>query len=143
MSQQGYASHRKWVPLYHFFLALLVLAILIGSVVNVVKSSGTASFYSATLLLAVAAALVLVFFYVRAFPLKAQDRAIKAEENLRCYVRTGKLLDPRLTVRQIIGLRFASDDEYDALAEKAVQEQLGEGDIKKLIANWRSDDYRV
>lgn len=143
MSQQDYASHRKWVPLYHFFLALLVLAILIGSVVNVVKSSGTASFYSATLLLAVAAALVLVFFYVRAFPLKAQDRAIKAEENLRCYVRTGKLLDPRLTVRQIIGLRFASDDEYDALAEKAVQEQLGEGDIKKLIANWRSDDYRV
>ena len=143
MSQQDYASHRKWVPLYHFFLALLVLAILIGSVVNVVKSSGTASFYSATLLLAVAAALVLVFFYVRAFPLRAQDRAIKAEENLRCYVRTGKLLDPRLTVRQIIGLRFASDDEYDALAEKAVQEQLSEGDIKKLIANWRSDDYRV
>lgn len=143
MSHQDYASHRKWVPLYHFFLSLLVLAILIGSVVNVVKSSGSASFYSATLLLAVAAALVLVIFYMRAFPLKAQDRAIKAEENLRCYVRTGKLLDPRLTVRQIIGLRFASDDEYEALAEKAVRDQLGEDDIKKSISNWRSDDYRV
>ena len=143
MSQQDYASHRKWVPLYHFFLSLLVLAILIGSVVNVVKSSGSANFYSATLLLAVAAALVLVFFYIRTFPLRAQDRAIKAEENLRCYVRTGKLLDPRLTVRQIIGLRFASEDEYDALAEKAVRDQLGEDDIKKSISNWRSDDYRV
>jgi hypothetical protein len=143
MSQQDYASHRKWVPLYHFFLSLLVLAILIGSVVNVVKSAGSASFYSATLLLAVAAALVLVFFYMRTFPLKAQDRAIKAEENLRCFVRTGKLLDPRLTVRQIVGLRFASDDEYDALAEKAVRDQLSEDDIKKSISIWRSDDYRV
>ena len=29
-------------------------------------------------------------------------------EQLRHYVLTGKLLDPRLTVQQIVGLRFAS-----------------------------------
>ena len=77
------------------------------------------------------------------FPLKAQDRAIRAEENLRHYVLTGKLLDPKLTVRQIIGLRFASDREFVALAQKAAAESLSEDAIKKAIRNWRADTYRV
>jgi hypothetical protein len=140
---QDYSSHRRWVPAYHFFLSALVLATLIGSVVNVVKSAGTTGFYSATLLLAVSVALVLIFFYARSFALKAQDRVIRAEENFRCYVRTGKVLDPRLTVAQIVGLRFASDEEIDDLAERAIGESLSGDDIKKAIKNWRADDYRV
>ena len=54
----------------------------------------------------------MVFFFCRMFPLQAQDRAIRAEENLRHYVLAGKLLDSRLTIRQIIGLRFAIDEEF-------------------------------
>jgi hypothetical protein len=75
--------------------------------------------------------------------LKAQDRAIRAEENLRHYVLTGKLLDPRVTTRQVISLRFAPDEELVALAQKAAEENLSEDEIKKAIKNWRSDDYRV
>lgn len=60
--------------------------------------------------------LLLLFFFCRLFPLKAQDRAIRAEENLRHYVLTGNLLDSGLTMRQVIGRRFASDDEFIALA---------------------------
>jgi hypothetical protein len=75
--------------------------------------------------------------------LKAQDRAIRAEENLRHYVMTGKLLDPKLTVRQIIGLRFASDQEFVELAGRAVEENLSEDAIKKAVKNWRADTYRV
>jgi hypothetical protein len=87
--------------------------------------------------------LLLLFFIARLFPLKAQDRAIRAEENLRHYVMTGKLLDPKLTIRQIIGLRFASDQEFVELAGRAVEENLSEDAIKKAVKNWRADTYRV
>jgi hypothetical protein len=77
------------------------------------------------------------------FANKAQDRAIRAEENLRYFVLTGKLLDPRLSVRQIIGLRFASDAEFVALAQRAADERLSEDAIKRSVKNWRADLYRV
>ena len=64
-------------------------------------------------------------------------------ENLRYYLLTGKTLDAKLKVRQIIGLRFASDEEFPALVEKALKEKLSEKDIKKSIINWRPDYYRV
>lgn len=89
---------------------------------------------------------VIVFIeglYLRLFALKAQDRAIRVEENLRHYVLNGSLLNPKLDTRQIIGLRFASDEEFAELAEKAVEEGLSENDIKKAIKNWRGDYYRV
>lgn len=140
---QNYANHQRWVPAYHFLLALLVLAILIGSVVNLVKAAGTDGLYSASLILAMSVALVLIFYFVRAFPLRAQDRLIKLEENIRSHRRSGKLLDPKLEIRQIIGLRFASDEEFDALAARAVSEGLSEKEIKSAITNWRADTYRV
>jgi hypothetical protein len=77
------------------------------------------------------------------FSLKAQDRAIRAEENFRHYILTGKPLDSRLTTRQIIGLRFASDEEFPALAVRAVEENLSEDEIKRLVKKWRPDYYRV
>jgi hypothetical protein len=85
----------------------------------------------------------LLFWYCRVFPLKAQDRAIRAEENLRHFVLAGRLLDPRLGVKQIVALRFAPDDEFIALAARAVGQNLAPDDIKKAIVNWRPDEYRV
>lgn len=140
---QTYATHRRWVPAYHFVLSLLVLAILIGSIVNLVKSAGTDGLYSASLILAISVALVLIFYYVRAFPLRAQDRVIRLEENIRHYVRHGSFLDPKLDIRQVIGLRFAADSEVDALVERALSEGLTEDEIKKAIKAWRADSYRV
>ena len=52
-------------------------------------------------------------------------------------------LDPRLTVRQIIGLRFACDDEFAALARRAVEQGLSEDAIKREIKVWRADTYRA
>jgi hypothetical protein len=66
--------------------------ILIGSVVNLTKSWGDSTrFYSASLIVALTIALVLTAFFARTFALRAQDRAIRAEEQLRHYVLTGKL----------------------------------------------------
>ena len=56
---------------------------------------------------------------------------------------TGKTLDPKLTIRQIIGLRFASDDEFNALAQKAAAENISEVDIKKMVKNWKADNDRM
>ena len=72
-----------------------------------------------------------------------QDRAIRSEENLRHYVLTGKLLDSRLTIKQIVGLRFASDAEFPALARKAADEGLPLNEVKKQVKNWRADHDRA
>ena len=144
METQNYATHRRLIPLYHFVLFGVIVLTLIGSLVNLYHSLGDHQrIYSASLIVVIMFCLLLLFFFCRVFPLKAQDRAIRAEENLRHYVVTGKLLDPRLTIRQIIGLRFAPDEEFVALAQKAATENLSEDAIKKAIKHWRADTYRV
>ena len=142
METQNYKNHGRMVPGYHYVLFTLIVAMLIGGIVNVVKS-GHENFYSATLLILAAVILLLIFLYARSFSLKAQDRAIKVEENFRHYLLTGKPLSNDLTMRQIIGLRFASDEEFPDLAKKAVSESLSEKDIKESIKNWKADNYRV
>jgi hypothetical protein len=142
METQNYKNHGRLVPGYHYVLFTLIMAMLVGGIINAVKS-GHENFYSATLLVLVAVILLLSSYYTRIFSLKAQDRAIKAEENFRHYLLTGKPLSNDLLMRQIIGLRFASDEEFPDLAKKAVSESLSEKDIKKSIKNWKSDTYRV
>ena len=142
MKTQNYSNHSRFVPLYHFFTLLGTLVLFIGSIVNLVKSSGS-NLYNASLIVFGSLLLLLTAFYARVFSLKAQDRAIKAEENFRHYLLTGKPLDSKLTVRQIIGLRFASDEEFPDLVKKAVNENLSEKDIKKSVKNWKADNYRV
>ncbi|MGB7761671.1 MAG: DUF6526 family protein [Bryobacteraceae bacterium] len=144
MQEQNYANHRQLVPGFHFVLLGILGLTLIGSLVNLYKSLGShARLYSASLIVVLVVTSLLTALFSRMFALKAQDRAIRAEENLRHYVLTGKLLDPRLGVRQIIALRFASDDEFAALAARAAQESLDEDTIKRAVEHWRADTYRV
>jgi hypothetical protein len=141
---QSYKNHAQIVPLYHRVLSLLLLLILIGSIVNLTKSWGDSTrFYSASLIVAMTIAMVILYIFVRTFPLKAQDRAIRAEEQLRHYVLTGKLLDTRLTMRQIVALRFAGDSEFAGLAQRAVDQSLSPDAIKREVKQWRADTYRV
>jgi hypothetical protein len=82
-------------------------------------------------------------WFTRSFPLKAQDRAIRAEESLRHYVLTGKLLPSELKMSQVIALRFAPDDEFLALIDRAIKEKMTNKEIKMAIKNWKPDHYRV
>jgi hypothetical protein len=143
-TQQNSKNPAQIVPLYHWVLSLLILLILIGSIVNLTKSWGDSTrFYSASLIVALTIATVLLYIFVRTFPLKAQDRAIRAEEQLRHYVLTGKLLDSRLTMRQIVALRFASNEEFAALAQRAADQSMSPDAIKREVKHWRADMYRV
>lgn len=130
------------VPLYHYVAGTLVLLGFGGSIVNFIKADAH-THYSAALLLVAFLVLVLIFWYARAFALRAQDRAIRAEENFRHFILTGKPLDKELRMGQIIALRFASDAELPALAKKAVEEKLSQKQIKQAIQNWRADYNRV
>ena len=142
MKQQNYKNHSKYVIGYHIVTFLAILAFLGGTIRNLWNSSED-NLYSASLLVLLAFILLFMFYFIRSFSLKAQDRAIRAEEKLRYFILTGKSVSNKLTTRQFIGLRFASDDEFPALAEKAALENLSENDIKKAIKNWKADDYRV
>jgi len=144
MPEQNYANHRKLDTGFHKVLLPILLVTFGGSVVNLQMSFGDHQrLYSASLITVLTAAVFVICIYARVFALKAQDRAIRAEESLRYFQLTGKPLDSRLTVRQIVGLRFASDGEFAALVERSVKENLSAEDIKKSVKNWRADHYRV
>lgn len=144
MEEQSYAKHAQIVPLFHGVLFGLITIILIGSCYDLYRMVGRGtSRITAALLVAISFALMLLFLFTRIFPLKAQDRAIRAEENLRHFVLTGKLLDHRLGVKQIVALRFAPDAEFPELARKAADEGMTPDAIKKSVRSWRADHYRV
>jgi heme/copper-type cytochrome/quinol oxidase subunit 1 len=144
MKEQNYANHHRYVFMFHVVLFSLVVLTFIGSLVNLYESCGNHErIYSASLIAVISFCLLLFFFFCRQFPLKAQDRAIRAEENLRHFALTGKLFDARLTMKQILALRFAGDDEFLALAQKAVDEQLSADAIKKAVKHWRADRHRA
>lgn len=144
MQEQSYSNHSRLVKGFHGLTAITIAAFIIGSFVNLYHSfQQKDNLYSASLICLAGLIMVLLFWYIRSFPLKAQDRAIRAEEGLRYFILTGKRLDNRLRLSQIIALRFASDKEFPALAEQAVSENLSSADIKKAIQHWRADHHRV
>jgi len=144
MDQQSYAKHAKFVPMFHYALGPIIILSFLGSLINLWKSLGDHErLYSASLITAMSVALLLLFFFTRNFAMGVQDRAIRAEENLRHFALTGKLLDRRLTIKQIVGLRFASDAEFVELARKAAEESLSQDAVKKSVKNWRADYDRV
>jgi hypothetical protein len=142
MKEQNYNNHRRLVWPYHGVTLLSIIVLLIGAIRNVIYSEWD-NLYSASLLVLVALILVSLYIHSRSFALKAQDRAIRAEEGLRHFILTGRVLDPRLTLGQVIALRFASDEEMPGLARRAAEEGLSNDAIKKQIKNWRPDLRRV
>ena len=144
MKQQNYKNHHRFVFLYHFVTAFLIIVLFISSIYYTISAANLhMSLKPGLFLLLVSIILGSIYYYARLFALRAQDRAIRAEENFRYYLLTGKTLDSKLTMRQIIGLRFAPDDEFPELAKKAVDENMSEDDIKKAVKNWKGDYYRA
>jgi hypothetical protein len=142
MKEQNFNNHAQMVPGFHYLTFGGIIALLGGSINYLLKASAENK-YLASLLVLASIIFVLVAWFTRTFALKAQDRAIRAEENLRHYVLTGKLLPSSLRVGQVVALRFAPDAEFPALAEKAAAGNLSGKEIKQSIQNWKADFYRV
>jgi len=142
MREQNFRNHSRYIILWTFITPLILIAILGGSIVNLIHADAH-THYSAALILLISVVLIIIYWYARRFALVAQDRAIRAEENLRYFILTGKPFDSRLRMSQIIALRFAPDDEFPGLAKKAVEENLRSKEIKAAIQKWKADHHRV
>jgi hypothetical protein len=140
---QTYATHRRYVPAFHFVTAGLLLLNFVWSVVVIFRHfSPTAVINALT-----AVALLLLFNYARAFAVGNQDRIIRLEMGLRLERLLPADLKGRIgefTRGQLVGMRFASDAELPALAKQALGDKtLGAEQIKKLIKDWQGDYHRV
>jgi hypothetical protein len=140
---QSYADHRRFVPGYHFVAFGLFLVNLLWALYQAIRYPSAGTVIAAL----TAVALIFLFFYARLFALTAQDRVIRLEERLRLTALLGEAeaapLLAKLSAGQLIGLRFAADDELPALARAAAAEGLGREQIKKRVKSWRADDLRV
>jgi hypothetical protein len=143
MADQTYATHRQYVPLFHFFtIPVLAINVLVQIYVAVRHFSGW-SVWNVVVALALAA----FVFAARGMVTRAQDRIIRLEETLRLQ----RVLPPdlrgrigELTTGQLIGLRFCTDAELPELVRAVFSgDSRGREDIKKRIKAWRPDTLRV
>jgi hypothetical protein len=140
---QSAEHHTRIVPGYHYILFGILTINLILRIVWAVRTPSFANLWA----IAMAVAFILIAFYLRVFPLAAQDRVIRMEERQRL----GRLLPPEMrprlgefTRRQLVALRFASDEELPALAMRVLNEGITDKKaIKRLIQQWRPDHLRV
>lgn len=140
--EQNYEHHRKMDPIFHFGIIFLGLVTLILSVVFFFQHLGSQWLLS-VIVLGFALMLLLITVRLRGYALQLQDRIIRNEENFRYYRLTGNQLDSKLSLKQVIALRFAGDEEYLELVERAKLENLSPNDIKKAIRHWSADHHRV
>ena len=146
---QNLASHTRFDPLFHFFLAPVFALALIMTLIHFFAHLGEGDLRDhlhAALMILLAAAILTWLFKTRLYALKVQDRIIRLEERLRLTQLLPEPLRariPELTEGQLIGLRFASDAELPKLAERALNEKLSRKDIKTAVQNWRPDYWRI
>ncbi len=140
---QTYASHRRFIPAYHFFAVPVLLINVIVTAIQFARDPRWMTGWTVV----VAIALFLGFLYLRFMPVRAQDRIIRLEERTRLERVLPSDLRGRvgeLTPSQLIAIRFAADDEVPDLTRRALNGELKtQGDIKRAIRNWRADHLRV
>lgn len=136
---QNYKNHVRFHPIYHFILVPAIVTSGIFATINAYKNTSSTS-----LLILIGFILFgVTTIFTRMFALKAQDRAARADERLRYYILTNQMLPKELSMGQILALRFASDEEFVELTEKALKEQLSPKEIKLAIKSWRGDYHRI
>ena len=143
--QQSFKHHTRFDPLFHFISLPLLLLNIILSITYTVRH-WPVHWRLSLWWIVMSVALFILAGALRSATLRVQDRIIRLEEQLRLadLLPESQLgLIEKLTIRQFIGLRFASDAEAPALAARAVAEGLTEKQIKQSVVNWKADEYRA
>lgn len=139
---QSLSNHTRYDPAFHFFIVPVFAITVIVAIVHLVRHPSLLSAWLVVFMMAATVALL----KMRLYALRVQDRVIRIEERLRLAILVDKPLRARITElseSQLVGLRFASDAELPALAARALAEKLSRAEIKKAIAQWRPDYWRV
>ena len=135
---QTLANHVRFDPMYHYSTLPLSVFLLVWSIAHLVRHPT----HEAIAWVVAAVVIFLLVGLVRSYALKVQDRVIRLEETMR-LARLSGATAPVLTEKQLIALRFASDAELPALAEKTAAGGLTPKQIKQAIQTWRPDYFRV
>ncbi len=140
---QTYANHTRWLPPFHFFLAPLMLINLIFWIVRTYQ----APTWDHSWMIVLSIGLIVLMLLARTHSLKVQDRVIRLEERLRYKeVLPADLAEKASNLRtsDMIGLRFASDEELPDLVERTLNGEFEkQKDIKLAVKNWRGDYLRT
>jgi hypothetical protein len=140
---QSFENHTRLVPGFHFVTLPLLLANFLFATYQAV-----ADFSMATIVgLGLALALILLALFVRGMVVTVQDRVIRLEERLRMRALLPPDLQGRIedfSVRQLVALRFACDEELPALARKVLDDRIEDKKaIKQMVTRWRADYQRA
>jgi Family of unknown function (DUF6526) len=142
-NSQTYKTHRRVVPAYHFGVLLALLAYFIWSVYELFQGVTGASVMG----LILSAALIVFAISIRSQILRVQDRVIRLEMRLRLRENLPADLATRaahLPVRQLIALRFASNEELPELVREVLDGKvMNPNDIKQRIREWQADHLRA
>lgn len=145
MAQQSNKNHLRFYPPHHFVFYPFMLALFAGTIYYASGSEENQLLWLFMTL--IAGAIIWLSFMTRQhYALTLQDRIILQEMRYRYFVVTGNRFEPleqELSEPQIFALRFASDEELETIANRAVQEKLSASAIKKAVNNWRTDNNRV
>ena len=142
MKTQNYKNHSRLVFGYHQVGLLLAFGLFIWSLVNLVNKFDSSNLFLSMFTLV----FIIIATYVRSFAIGNQDRIIRMEMRYRYHLLTGKRfenIENQLTIKQIVAIRFASDDELESLVIKAINEKLSPKLIKLEIKNWQADYQRI
>ena len=145
MESQNYKNHRKFYPPHHF-IYLPLLLILLGT--GIYKGMDDEQNQLLWILFSVTVFLILFLAIMvrQHYAVGLQNRIVRLEFKQRYYEISGQRSDDieeKLTFSQIAALRFAYDDEFKILLEKALRENTSGDDIKKSITRWRGDYHRI
>ena len=140
---QSYKAHTRWLPLFHFFVMPVLLVNVIVAIWRLLQLPSLGTLYGVIF----AIALLGLGFLSRIQALTVQDRVIRLEERMRMRQLLPPDLHPQinsLTHRQLVALRFASDDELPELVREITAGRLTTPkEIKMRVRNWRADWLRA
>ena len=145
MKTQNYKNHLKFYAPHHFiYLPLLIVLEIFG----IYKSCTEENHQLIWILFSV---VIFLLFYLaimlrQHYALELQNRIVLLEFRQRYFELFGTRSDEvvnNLNFSQIAALRFAYDDEFKILLEKALHEKISGDAIKKQIKNWNPDNARV
>jgi len=145
MKEQRYDNHIRYYLPHHFIFYPAALILLGTSIYMLIREPDYTWLWISQILLWVM--LIWLSFMLRQhYSLTLQNRIIRLELRFRYFAITQQRFEPleqQLSFRQLVALRFAADEEFPALIERTLRENLSPEQIKKSIKNWNPDDMRV
>ena len=140
---QDFAHHTRFSVLYHFITTPIALLNLYFQIRHAFATKAPYDYWNVVF----AFGFLTLVLSARVMALTVQDRVIRLEMRLRLRELLPSSMEAdiaKLTVRQLVALRFASDAELPELVQHVLKGELtGEKEIKAAVKNWQADWQRA